>query len=125
MAEPRDFRFHTCAMNARDVETLAAQAAPHAPCFCDGEWVGEGPEAVRAALAKEFAVNEDIFARVGEHLGEPAILQFDSGGAERSALRFRGGPGVGVGRFQELRIDHPKPPRRPEIIPAGLSDPDV
>src|SRR5687768_10986108 len=99
MAEPRDLRLHTCALNARDLETLAAQAAPHAPCICDGEWVGEGPEAVRRALAKEFAVNEEVFARLGVHDGEPAILQFDSLGAQRTALRFRGQPGLG--RFQE------------------------
>jgi hypothetical protein len=104
--ELRDLRVHTCAMNARDVETLAAQAAPHAPCFCDGEWVGEGPEAVRRALAKEFAVNEEVFARLGLHDGEPAILQFDSDGLQRGAMRFRGRPGAA--RFQELRIDHPR-----------------
>lgn len=104
MAELRDLRVHTCALNARDVETLAAQAAPHAPCICDGEWVGEGPDAVRRALTKEFAVNEEVFARLGLHDGEPAILQFDARGAQRGALRFRGQ--LGAARFQELRIDH-------------------
>jgi hypothetical protein len=104
MAELRDLRLHTCALNARDVETLAAQAAPHAPCICDGEWVGEGPEAVRQVLAKEFAAGEEVFARLGLHDGEPAVLQFDSSGAQRGALRFRGR--LGGARFQELRIDH-------------------
>ena len=118
MAELRDLRVHTCALNARDLETLAAQAAPHAACICDGEWVGEGPDAVRAALAKEFAVNEEVFARLGLHDGEPAVLQFDAKGARRSALRFRGEPGVG--RFRELRIDHDQPAA---IVQAGLSDP--
>ena len=112
MAELRDLRLHTCALNARDVETLAAQAAPHAPCICDGEWVGEGPEAVRQALAKEFAGDEEVFARLGLHDGEPAVLQFDSSGAQRGALRFRGQ--LGGARFQELRIDHRPPgPARP------------
>ena len=109
MPDLRDLRVHTCALNARDVETLAAQAAPHAPCICDGEWVGEGPEAVRRALSKEFAVNEEVFARLGLHEGEPAILQFDSFGAQRSSLRFRGQ--LGAARFQELIIDHRKPER--------------
>lgn len=108
MADLRDLRVHTCALNARDVETLVAQAAPHAPCICDGEWVGEGPEAVRKALTKEFDVNEDIFARLGTHDGEPAVLQFDALGAQRAALRFRGG--LGVGRYQELLIDHHRKP---------------
>lgn len=108
MAELHHLRVNTCALNARDVETLAAQAAPHAPCICDGEWVGEGPEAVRQVLAKEFAVDEEVFARLGTHDGEPAILQFDAKGAQRTVLRFRGK--AGAGRFQELRIDHPGPP---------------
>jgi hypothetical protein len=120
MAEPRDLRVHTCALNARDVETLAAQAAPHAPCICDGEWVGEGPEAVRRALTKEFAVNEEVFARLGVHDGEPAILQFDAGGTQRGAMRFRGQ--LGGSRFQELRIDHPGPPARP-IVEAPVPEP--
>ena len=119
MSDLRVLRVHTCALNARDVETLAAQAAPHAPCFCDGEWVGEGPQAVREALAREFALDEEVFARLGTHDGEPAILQFDAKGAQRTAMRFRGEPGGG--RFQELRIDH----RRPVVIQAGLSDPEV
>ncbi|HUR25869.1 MAG TPA: hypothetical protein VM327_07655 [Candidatus Thermoplasmatota archaeon] len=111
MAELRDLRVHTCALNARDVETLAAQAAPHAPCICDGEWIGEGPDAVRRALSREFAVNEEVFARLGVHEGEPAVLQFDSRGAPRSILRFRGQ--LGAARFQELRIDHRQPLERP------------
>jgi hypothetical protein len=110
MAELRDLRLHTCALNARDVETLAAQAAPNAPCICDGEWVGEGPDAVRAALAKEFATDDEVFARLGTLDGEPAILQFDASGEQRSALRFLGGPAPG--RFHELRIDH----RRPAVV---------
>ena len=117
MADLRDLRVHTCALNARDVETLAAQAAPHAPCICDGEWVGEGPEAVRKALTKEFDVNEDIFARLGTHDGEPAVLQFDALGAQRAALRFRG---PGVGRYHELRIDHRQP-----VVRAARAEPDV
>jgi hypothetical protein len=116
MAELSDLRMHMCALNARDVETLAAQAAPHAPCFCDGEWVGEGPDAVRQALIKEFATDEEVFARLGLQDGEPAILQFDALGTQRGSLRFRQ---QGGGRFHELRIDHG---RRPvAVVPADLS----
>jgi hypothetical protein len=114
---PSDLRVHTCALNARDVETLAAQAAPHAPCICDGEWVGEGPEAIRQVLAKELAHDEEVFARLGTVDGEPAILQFDAHGAQRSSLRFRGSGG-GV-PYRELRIDHP----RPVVLQAGIGDP--
>jgi hypothetical protein len=117
--QPRDLRVHTCALNARDVETLAAQAAPHAPCICDGEWVGEGPEAVRQVLTKEFAHNEEVFARLGTIDGEPAILQFDALGAQRSSLRFRGSGGTGP--YRELRIDHPKP----VVVQAGIGDATV
>lgn len=115
--QPRDLRVHTCALNARDVETLAAQAARDAPCICDGEWVGEGPEAVRQVLAKEFAGEEEVFARLGMVDGEPVILQFDANGAPRGALRFRGS--AGTGPYRELRIDHPKP----VVLQAGLGDP--
>ena len=52
MAELRDLRVHTCALNARDLDALSRQAIPHAACICDGHWVGEGPEAVRLALEK-------------------------------------------------------------------------
>lgn len=123
MAELRDLRVHTCALNARDVETLAAQAAPHAPCICDGEWVGEGPDAVRRALAKEFAVNEEVFARLGLHDGEPAILQFDARGAQRSAMRFRGQ--LGAGRFQELRIDHRPPVAGRAVVEGPIPEPSA
>lgn len=110
MPELRDLRVHTCAMNARDVETLATQAEPDAACICDGEWVGEGPDAVRRALQREFAVNEELFARLGTVDGEAVILEFDAVGEERASLRFRGEPGNG--RFRELRIDH----RRPRVV---------
>lgn len=105
MPEPRDLtmRMHTCALNARDLDTLVAQALPDAPCFCDGEWVGEGRDAIRQLLEREFVANEDIVARVGTHRGEPAILEFDAGGAARGAVRLVDG---GRGRIRELRIDH-------------------
>src|ERR1041385_249036 len=104
MPEPRDLRVHTCALNARDLDTLVAQALPDAPCFCDGEWVGEGHDAIRLALEREFVANEDLIARVGTLRGEPAILEFDAGGAERGALRLV----ERAGRIHELRIEHPK-----------------
>ena len=113
MSELRDLRVHTCAMNARDLDTLVAQATNDASCFCDGEWVGEGREAVRSALEREFAANEDLIARLGTHRGAPAILEFDAGGTERGALRLVGGPGAG--RFSELRIEHAKPVLRTSV----------
>ena len=43
--EIRDLlRVHSCALSGHDVETLASLAAPEAACFCDGVWVGEGPD---------------------------------------------------------------------------------
>lgn len=116
MAELRDLRVHACALNARDLDSLANHALRSAPCFCDGEWVGEGPEAVRQALAKEFTVNEEAIARIarlGTVDGEPAVLEFDAGEQPhepRAVLRFVGGAG---GRIRELRIDHGDRQRAP------------
>lgn len=103
MAEPRDLRVHACALNARDLDALSRQAVPHAACICDGEWVGEGPDAVRRALEKEFAMNEEVYARLGTVDGEPTVLEFDGDGATIGTLRFVGDPG---GRIRELHIDH-------------------
>ena len=122
MAELRDLHLHACALNARDLETLASHAFRDAPCICDGEWVGEGPDAVRKALEKEFSMNEEAIgriARLGTVDGEPAVLEFDGGDEPhepRAILRFVGGGG---GRIRELRIDHgerpPRPPARPPV----------
>lgn len=103
MPDLRDFRVHTCALNARDLDTLAAQALAAAPCFCDGEWIGEGPEAVRRALEDEFQRNPQAIVGLGTVDGEPAAFEFDEGGVERAVLRFRNDP---RGRIRELRIDH-------------------
>lgn len=119
MAELRDLRVHTCALNARDLDALANQALRSAPCFCDGEWVGEGPEGVRQALEKEFAMNDEAFARIGTVDGQPAVLGFDGGGAPRSILRFMGD---GDGRIRELRIDHGAAPARP-VVRIAIEEP--
>jgi hypothetical protein len=116
MADLRDFRVHTCALNARDLDHLAAHAVAGAPCFCDGEWVGEGPEALRRALEQEFRLNEDAIVRLGTVDGEPAALEFDAGGVERAVLRFRNDP---RGRIRELRIDH-----RPAALVALAGAPE-
>ena len=114
MAELRDLRVHACALNARDMDALASQAFATSPCICDGEWVGEGPDAVRRALEKEFA-GDEAFARLATVDGEPAVLEFDGGGDEpRAVLRFLAAPG---GRIRELRIDHAAavPAKRPVV----------
>lgn len=118
MAELRDLRVHTCALNARDLDALANQAIRNAPCFRDGEWVGEGPEGVRQALEKEFAMNDEAFARIGTVDGRPAVLGFDGGGTPRAVLHFVGG---NDGRIRELRIDHAGSPARPARPPVRFS----
>lgn len=100
---PGELRVHTCALNARDLDSLAAQAVRSAPCVCDGEWVGEGPEGVRQLLEREFAVNDELYARLGDVDGEPTVLEFDGGGIQRATLRFQGD---GSGRIQGLSIEH-------------------
>lgn len=126
MAELRDLRVHACALNARDLDALASHALRNAPCICDGEWVGEGPEAVRRALEREFAADGEVVARLGTVDGEPAVLEFDGSGSAipRATLRFRGDPS---GRIRELRIDHGERPARPRPGAAvvGVPEPDI
>lgn len=124
MAELRDLRVHACALNARDLESLASHALRTAPCICDGEWVGEGPEGVRRALEREFAANDEMVARLGTVDGEPAVLEFDGSGSAvpRATLRFRGDPS---GRIRELRIDHGERPAGPRAAIVGVPEPGV
>ncbi len=103
MPDSRDLRVHTCALNARDLDALAHQAFRSAPCFCDGEWVGEGPAAFREALEKEFPRDSESFARLGLVDGQPAIVEFGAKGETLATLRF---VGDATGRIRELRIDH-------------------
>jgi hypothetical protein len=103
MTEPNALRVHRCALNARDLDTLARQAAPHAPCLCDGEWVGEGPQAVRDALEREFQALDDVIVRFAHLDGEPVVVGFDAGGEPKATFRIDAGSD---GRIRGLRIDH-------------------
>lgn len=105
-AERDLIRMHACAFNGRDLDNIALQAAADAPCFCDGEWVGEGPKAMREALEREFTQEANLAGRMALLGNEPVIMEVS--GVEgrwepRGALRFRGD---GSGRIRELRIDH-------------------
>lgn len=119
MPDLRDLRVHTCALNARDLDALASQAVRSTPCICDGEWVGEGPEGVRRALEREFALDSEVFARVGTVDGQPAILEFGSKGEPLATLRFVGDH---AGRIRELHIDHGQ--GRP-VVAAAVPEPDA
>ena len=107
MTSERDIlRLHACAFNGRDLDNLAAQASPHAPCFCDGVWVGEGPQALRDALEREFTQEANLVARMGMLDDEPILVELSGGEghwAQRGTVRIRGGEG---GRIREMRIDH-------------------
>ena len=124
MPELSDLRVHACALNARDLDSLASHALRSAPCICDGEWVGEGPEAGRQALAREFELNPEAIVGLGTVDGEPAAVEFDAGGVERAVVRFRGDPS---GRIRELRIDHGDRPARPRPAAAlvGVPEPGI
>lgn len=120
MTAPRDLRLHVCAFNGRDLDSLASQAAPDAPCFCDGEWVGEGPGAMRAALEREFTQDANLVARAARIGDEPVIMEL--GGSEgrwvpRGAVRIRGDR---HGRIREMHIDH-----RDRVVNGLVPEPDV
>lgn len=96
-------RVHSCAFNGRDVETFAAHTHPQATCFCDGEYVGEGPDGVRQLLEREFERGEWI-AKVEQVQGEDVLVEFSPDGRQRHGLvRVRGQPD---GRIREVRIEH-------------------
>lgn len=103
MAELGDLRMHACSLNARDLDAFSRHLLRSAPCLCDGEWVGEGPEAGRKALEREFAVNEEAIVRLGEVDGRPAVLEYDREGTPTARLHIIEGEG---GSIRELHIDH-------------------
>lgn len=113
-------RLHTCAFNGRDLDQIASQAGPRTPCFCDGEWVGEGPVAVREALEREFTQDANLVGRLGTLDNEPVIMEL--AGTEgrwlpRGAVRIVGDRD---GRIRELRIDH-----APGIVQGLVPEPDL
>ena len=113
-------RMHACAFNGRDLDNIALQAEADAPCFCDGEWVGEGPQAVREALEREFTQDANLVARMARLDNEPVLMEIagNEGRWEtRGALRFKDD---GAGRIRELRIDH-----GPRIIGNLVPEPDI
>lgn len=119
-AHPDVMRLHTCAFNGRDLDHIASQARANTPCFCDGEWVGEGPVAVRQALEREFTQDAGLVGRVGRLDDEPVIMEL--GGSEgrwepRGAVRIMGD---GDGRIREVRIEH-----APRIVQGLVPEPDV
>lgn len=119
LAERDLVRMHACAFNGRDLDNIASQARANAPCFCDGEWVGEGPVAMREALEREFTLEANLVGRVGRLADEPVIMEL--GGTEgrwetRGAVRLQQDA---QGRIREMRIDH-----RPHVVRGLVPEPD-
>jgi hypothetical protein len=113
-------RMHACAFNGRDLDSLASQAVPNAPCFCDGEWVGEGPQAMRDALEREFTQEANLVARMARLDDEPVIVEMTGGEGNwqaRGAVRILGGRD---GRIRELHIDHREPVVRAVVPEPGI-----
>ncbi len=113
-------RLHACAFNGRDLDHIALEAEPDTPCFCDGEWVGEGPVAVREALQREFNLEANLIGRVGRLDDERVIIEMAGGEGRwepRGAVRL---VDDGAGRIREVRIDH-----APSIVSGLVPEPDV
>jgi hypothetical protein len=116
MTDAQALRVHRCALNARDLDALARQAAPHAPCLCDGEWVGEGPDAVLEALQREFR-DDEVIVRFAQLDGEPVVVGFGAEGEPRATFRIAT---AADGRIRELRIDH-----GPAVSSRLVPEPDL
>jgi hypothetical protein len=113
-------RMHACSFNGRDLDNLASQAVPNAPCFCDGEWVGEGPKAMREALEREFMLEANLVGRMARLDNEPVIAELSGGEGNwqtRGTVRILGGRD---GRIRELHIDHREP-----VVKAVVPEPWV
>ncbi len=72
--DPRDvLRVQAIAFNAHSLGTLGGQYR-RALCYMDGDPMGQGPDAVEAALAQEW---KDAVGRVVDLDGEPVLASFE------------------------------------------------
>jgi hypothetical protein len=95
-------RVQARAFNAKDVETILGHCTASAQCFCDGEWVGEGHDAVRRGLQEEWKNGASV-GRLHEVDGELVLVEYgDEHGEPRGVVRFR----THAGRINEFRFEH-------------------
>lgn len=83
-------RVQAHAFNAKDLDTAVGHYTAAARFLRDGEWIGEGREAVRQGLEQEFAAG--VVGRLAELDGESVLVAYtgDEGHEEPSGvLRFR------------------------------------
>jgi len=95
-------RVQARAFNAKDVGTLVGHATAAARCIRDGEWLGEGPDAIRDGLEAEW--RRGCVGRLLDVDGEPVLVEYDGEGAgpAQGTIRFR----FDGDRITECRIDH-------------------
>lgn len=109
------FRKHAACGNSQDMAGLAGHYPATSRVVRDGQWVGEGPESVLAALSLEFAGG---LGRVVMVEGEPMLVQW--GDPERletprAVVRLK----AQGDRVSEVRIDH-DPAFVRDIVNRGL-----
>ncbi|MEA3190087.1 MAG: hypothetical protein QOD77_669 [Thermoplasmata archaeon] len=96
------FRHHAACCNGQDTAALAGHYPASSRVVRDGEWVGEGPDSVLAALGREFAGG---LGRVLMVEGEPMLVQWSD--PERLQVPYAVVRLKAQGdRVSEVRIDH-------------------
>jgi hypothetical protein len=102
-------RIQAGAITGQDLDTFAAQVAPHARLVRDGHILGRGPAAARQMLRDEIRYGgEDgveLMARLEHMDGEPVVVAYPGGDGRRpprAVFRFD----VEEERITECRLVH-------------------
>lgn len=98
-------RVHACEFNAQDFDALPSMYAPRAVVFKDGQWLGEGPEAVSRVFKEECECGEEVVERMALMDGDPVLVNWsgcEGRSRPRSVVRCR----MEDGLLSEVRIDH-------------------
>lgn len=96
-------RVQTRAFNARDLETLVGPFTAAARFIRDGEWVGEGRDAVRKGLEAELSSGSH--GRLLLVDGEPVLVEYDGEEGHpvpRGTIRFE----VEGSQLTQCVVDH-------------------
>lgn len=111
-------RVHACEVNAKDFDALPTMYARTARVFTDGQWAGEGPEAVSRVFRDECGDGVDVVERVSRMDDDDVLVHWagDEGNARpRSLVRCRTEDGL----VKEVRIDHD-----PRLLSRAVEGPE-
>lgn len=97
-------RVHAGAFNAHDPALLGNTLLPSAPCWRDGEFLGEGAAGLRRAFEAEHQGGE-VVGQVVQVDGEPMVVEWGGPEGRREPLGVLRLQSRGD-RVSEVRFDH-------------------